>query len=208
MKRFRIRYSKGDELRFTGNLDMHKVWERTFRRSGIQLAYSQGFHPQPKIQQACPLPLGFTSSFEVLDFWTKDDADPSQLILDLNKTLQPGITILELSEIDLSAPPLQTIVTSSVYRVTLLDRKTHQDLLKKIQEFLQRENCFRERRGKSYDLRTLVEELEPGSSGQVGFQVKMTMLPGATGRPEELLQEFGIALEETLIERTLLSFSD
>ncbi len=34
MQRIRIVYAKGRELMFTGNLDMQKVWERTFRRLG------------------------------------------------------------------------------------------------------------------------------------------------------------------------------
>ena len=60
MQRIRLTYSKGGELKYTGNLDMMKVWERTFRRARLRIAYSQGFNPQPKIHQALPLPLGFT----------------------------------------------------------------------------------------------------------------------------------------------------
>lgn len=206
MKRFRVRYAKGDELRFTGNLDMHKVWERTFRRAGIQLAYSQGFHPQPKIQQACPLPLGFTSSFEVLDFWTKEDPDLTMVRTDLSTTIQPGITILDLIEVELSSPPLQTQVRSSSYRVTLTGNTLYNDLRTKIDDFLTCENCFRERRGKPYDLRALVQDLQIDMSGETSFQVQLSALPGATGRPEELLEEFGIPLEDTLIERTNLNF--
>ncbi|MBA4384294.1 MAG: hypothetical protein C0410_06130, partial [Anaerolinea sp.] len=54
MQRIRIHYFKGEDLQYIGNLDLHKVWERTFRRAQIKLAYSQGFHPQPRMHQACP----------------------------------------------------------------------------------------------------------------------------------------------------------
>lgn len=208
MHRYRIRYIKGDELRFIGNLDMHKVWERTFRRAGVQLAYSQGFHPQPKIQQACPLPLGFTSTEELLDFWTKEFEDPDQLTTLLINTLQPGITILELTEIDPAAPPLQTIVRSAIYHVTLQNLESGLDLHSRIQQFLKKETCIRERRGKTYDLRKLVEKLEVDSGQVPGFLVQLTALPGATGRPEELLEELALLLEDTLIERTSLIFSN
>ena len=49
-------------MRFTGHLDLHRAWERTFRRAHLPLAYTQGFHPQPRIQLAGALPLGFTVS--------------------------------------------------------------------------------------------------------------------------------------------------
>ena len=58
MERLRITYSKTAALRYTSNLDMHKIWERALRRARLPLAYSQGFHPQPRLTQACPLPLG------------------------------------------------------------------------------------------------------------------------------------------------------
>ena len=67
--RYRINYSKKEGMRYTSNLDVHKMWERTFRRAKLPLAYSQGFHPQPKIQQASPLPLGFLSDYEIVDFF-------------------------------------------------------------------------------------------------------------------------------------------
>lgn len=50
MKRIRIHYAKTEGLRYTSNLDMQKVWERALRRAGLPLYYSQGFHPQPRIQ--------------------------------------------------------------------------------------------------------------------------------------------------------------
>ena len=57
--RIRITFSKQGALRYTGNLDLHKIWERTARRADLALAYSQGFHPQPKMQLAAALPEFF-----------------------------------------------------------------------------------------------------------------------------------------------------
>lgn len=102
MQRIRIVYAKGRELMFTGNLDMQKVWERTFRRAGLELAYSQGFHPQPRIHQACPLPVGFTSQFELLDFWLNTNGTLQEIEAKLQPALQPGITILHMREVPLS----------------------------------------------------------------------------------------------------------
>ena len=65
--RIQITFSKQGSLRYTGHLDLHKLWERAARRAELPLAYSQGFHPQPKMNIAAALPLGFSSRCEVLD---------------------------------------------------------------------------------------------------------------------------------------------
>ena len=65
--RYRIQYKKTFELRYTAVLDIHKIWERYLRRAKLHLTYSQGFHPQPKLAQAAPLPLGFLSTDEFID---------------------------------------------------------------------------------------------------------------------------------------------
>ena len=65
--RIRITFAKQGALRYTGHLDLHKLWERAARRAELPLAYSQGFHPQPKMNIAAALPLGFSSRCEVMD---------------------------------------------------------------------------------------------------------------------------------------------
>ena len=65
--RIRVTFSKTGPLIYIGNLDLYTIWERAARRAGLALAYSQGFHPQPKIHFAAPLPLGFSSRCELLD---------------------------------------------------------------------------------------------------------------------------------------------
>jgi radical SAM-linked protein len=54
-------------MRYTGHLDLHRAWERTFRRARLPLAYSQGFHPQPRLNLACALPL---ASPAIVKSWT------------------------------------------------------------------------------------------------------------------------------------------
>jgi hypothetical protein len=64
------------------------------------------------------------------------------------------------------------------------------------------ESIIRERRGKMYDLRPLVEKLEITPEGKIFMH--LSAREGATGRPEEVLDVLGIAFEETYIERTHL----
>ncbi len=66
----------------------------------------------------------------------------------------------------------------------------------------------RERRGKNYDLRPLIEELSlpPSPSPLPLIFMRLKAQEGATGRPEEVLDALGIPFEETRIERTKLIF--
>jgi radical SAM-linked protein len=207
MIRIRLTYEKGATLKYTGHLDLHKVWERTFRRAQLPLAYSQGFHPQPRIQQACPLPLGFISQCEVIDFWLKEDLHVEEVELALVPALQPGIEIAKIESVPLSDPPLQTIVIASDYFAHFIDNVDGQIIADKIKHILSEPKILRERRGKSYDLRQLIQQCYFSSNPKAGVFMKLTTLPGATGRPEEVLDALGIDLYSVQVIRTGLFFS-
>ena len=70
-----------------------------------------------------------------------------------------------------------------------------------------RERILRERRGKTYDLRPLVEALEPRPGRETEparLWMRLKALPGATGRPDEVLDALGIPWEIARVERIRL----
>jgi radical SAM-linked protein len=205
MQRIRIHYYKGEALQYIGNLDLHKVWERTFRRARVPLAYSQGFHPQPRMHQACPLPLGFTSKVELLDFWCDSDESLTDLQAKLEKSVQPGIEIQDLTNVPLKSPPLQTIVESAVYCVYLPVECDLAPIQEKVDQLNASENCIRERRGKQYNLRALIRELAFSVGQPATIVMRLMAMPGATGRPEEVLEELGISPFTVDVVRTELT---
>lgn len=93
--RIRITFVKQGALRYTGHLDLHKLWERAARRAELPLAYSQGFHPQPKMNMAAALPLGFSSRCEVMDMRLEQDIPLENLPARLNTTLPSGLQVVE-----------------------------------------------------------------------------------------------------------------
>ena len=203
MQRVRILYTKGEELLYTGNLDLHKIWERTFRRAGVPLAYSQGFHPQPRLHQACPLPLGFVGENEILDVWLDSDETIEQISARISTVPQPGLNIIKLEIVPLSSPALQTQVKAANYRVDLNSNTRPPDLNERIIRFQSSGQCLRERRGKTYDLLPLVESLTL-TPESLSLWMRLTTLPGATGRPEEVLDVLGIPPLSVPITRTEL----
>jgi radical SAM-linked protein len=201
--RIRITFAKLGALRYTGHLDLHKLWERTARRAELPLAYSQGFHPQPKMNIAAALPLGFSSRCEVLDMRLEHDIPLEGLREKLQATLPTGIQVTNVESVDERAPTLQTQVVSAEYEVSLADAGFGSDVKRKIESVLASESIIRTRREKEYDLRPLIETLDLWD-GKI--LMKLAAREGATGRPEEVLDELGIAFEDTRIERTNLLF--
>lgn len=203
--RFRITFSKSGPMQYVGHLDLHRAWERTFRRSGLSLEYSHGFHPQPHLNLACALPLGFTSQCELLDAWLEVDQSTQEVLSALQTSLPPGLMILGLEPMDVHAPALQTQVVSACYRITFLD-EVH-DLPDRLHRTLAAEHLPRQRRGKAYDLRPLIEEAyldRQDGDGNYELHIQMAARESATGRPEELLSELGINFEDTRIHREKL----
>ena len=66
-RRLRLRFSKAGKIRFTSHRDVARMWERALRRSGLPVAYSQGFVPHPLVSFGLALPTGCESDGEYLD---------------------------------------------------------------------------------------------------------------------------------------------
>ena len=202
--RIRIIFKKQGALRYTGHLDLHKLWERAARRAELPLAYSQGFHPQPKMNMAAALPLGFSSRCEVMDMRLEHDISLDDLPTRLNQTLPTGLQVLQVQQVDEHAPALQTQVTAAEYEVTLTEPMDASELRQRIDSVIESKAIARERRGKMYDLRPLIEELRLLSDDKIFMRLRAR--EGATGRPEAVLDVLGIAFEGTRTERTRLIF--
>jgi radical SAM-linked protein len=228
--RLRITFSKSGALRYTGHLDLQTTWERTIRRAGLPLAYTHGFHPGPRIQIASALPLGFIGRAEIVDIWLQEPVGTGLAgawVDTLQPAAPPGLTILSVEQVDEAGPALQTRVVSAEYAATLLDPVDQAELAQRLAAALNTESLPRERRGKPYNLRPLIEALSilpvaqlaptPSQSGldatsgngQVGGQglkifMRLAARDGATARPEAVLEVLGIPFETTRIERTRL----
>src|SRR5271169_1676460 len=153
--RVRITFSKTGALRYIGHLDLNTIWERAARRAGLPLAYTQGFHPQPKISFASALPLGFSSRCEVLDMRFHEDIDLISLSEQLQNAMPAGIGVIHVQSVDDNEPPLQTQIVSAEYEATLTEARDGSELKRNINEVMASPSLQRERRGKSYDLRPL-----------------------------------------------------
>jgi radical SAM-linked protein len=192
-QRFRINFSKNEQMKYTGHLDLILTWERIFRRAGIPLAYSEGYSPRPLLNMAAPLPLGYTSCGELGDFWLSESVQMDLFRSSMDKAVPPGIHINQVLELDdIHGPKLPSLVTASSYTTKITEKNKKLEL--NIKRILQSERITRIRKNKKYDLRSLVQDLDFDQKPDQTSEIKMTLtsLPGATGRPDEVLMELEV----------------
>lgn len=194
VQRLRGTFGKGGPARFISHLDLARTIERALIRAQIPIAYSQGFNPQPRMQFAAALPLGFTSECEIVDLWLSESIDPEATLINMNKRMAPGIEIHTLIEQKLSSPKLQTSTSQARYVATINADKPSRKIRYAVDKVLSAKEIIRTRRDREYDLRPLIIELkvEDTQAGEIQFSILMTHLPGFSGRPDEVLMELGL----------------
>ena len=202
--RVRVRYVKEQDLRFTGHLDLQRIWERTLRRSRLPLRYSRGYHPRARINLASALPLGFLSDDERLDFWMDEPRPLEEIQSHLTQSAPPGLTIHSVQTVGLGEDALQERMRASDFLVAFYDPQDNPSLQRQVANLLDRDEIRRTRRAKSYDLRPLILNLEVTQhpEGEVGLWMRLCAQPGATGRPDEVLDELGYPNTAYLVRRT------
>jgi len=208
--RVRVLYTKGESLRFTGHLDMQRLWERLLRRSNLPVRYSQGFHPRTRLNLASALPLGFVSDAELLDFWMNEPRPIEDIQARLIAAAPPSLEIKEVYHVDLREDALQVQMAASEFKVNFFDPQDPQALSEKVDSLLAQDSIMRKRRKKVYDLRPLLIEINviDRDNGEPGLQMKLKAEEAATGRPDEVLNEMGFKNTEYLVCRTKLFFGD
>ena len=91
--KIRLRFSKTGKLRFIGHLDFLRVFQQAIRRSGLPIAYSQGFNPHQIISFALPLPLGMESINDYADVTLTTSLPPEQIVNNLNGCAPQGLHV-------------------------------------------------------------------------------------------------------------------
>jgi radical SAM-linked protein len=213
MQRLRLTFSRGEEIKYISHLDLMRCWERALRRAEVPLAYSEGFTPHPRISLAAPLPLGVTSEAELMDISLQKTLSPYSLIQSLRKQLPPGIDILEVQQIPLMIPSLQSQLRYAEYRVVVKAGQSVAEMQTAITSLLEAERLpwqhMRDTGPRHYDLRALIKHIWLVSGDGVAFTLGMRLRcdPQGTGRPEQVSQALGLTEYPDSIHRTKLTLA-
>lgn len=97
--KIRIRFCKDGAMKFIGHLDMMRYFQKVFRRSNIDIQYSQGFSPHQLISFASPLGVGLTSTGEYMDIFVGESDDSKTMIERINAEMVEGTWITSFKQI-------------------------------------------------------------------------------------------------------------
>jgi radical SAM-linked protein len=208
VQRLRVTFTRGEDLKYITHLDLMRFWERALRRANVPVAYSEGFTPHPQISLAAPLPVGTTSSGELMDVFLAETMSPRAFLDAVSAQLPPAITVVSAVEAGLSLPALQADVRFADYDVVVpgSDAATAREA---ISRFLAAHSIpwehKREEQVKSYDIRALVQDitLEEPSPGKVLLHMRLRSDNSGSGRPEQVVAALGLP-PPTRIHRTRL----
>lgn len=197
--RIRMKFSRTGRIRFLSHLDFMTLFHRTAVRAGIQLAFSQGFNPHPKIAFGPALSVGLESEAEFLDMETDPFIDLLQVTKALNNALPDGVRILESRIIPRKAPSLSGGISRYIYEVSIPAEHV-QETASRINDLLARQSVIVEKEGKQKDIRPGIESVVAKGSGLLEITIQDS--DKARPRIQDIVEKlFAIGRDEALLFR-------
>lgn len=120
----RVFFKKEGNIRYISHLDLQRAMTRALIRSGLDIVYTEGFNPHPKISFAVPLSIYQESEYEIMDFKLNTDSDEQTVKQKLSAVMPDGLDIFKV------AAPKQKASDCSFakYRLTFTTDKTAEDI--------------------------------------------------------------------------------
>ena len=146
----RILFEKKGNAVWISHLDLMRVFQRAFKRAGLNLTHTQGYNPRPSVSIALPLSVGVESNCELLDFDLDGDKVANRVVRGkLNDYLVPGINVIKVYDNGAKIKHLALLDTV----VTLeYDTGVPADGVRKLQELFSREEVLVEKKTKAGDI--------------------------------------------------------
>jgi radical SAM-linked protein len=210
MNRIRFSFARKIELAYISHLDQVRLFLRALSRSGLPVAYSQGFNPHPRLILALPLPLGVTAGEEYGEIFFSEEISPEQFLSALKMQMPAAIELTGAVVADLEAPSLASLVGAALYRAALrVDHAGFVDqpaLNAALDSLLARDEILMQRKAKKNkitytNVRPFILEaaLETDRAGL--FTVNMLLQAGSQGgvSPAFLLEQIEAEMESSVI---------
>ena len=156
-KIIRCKFKKENDMIYISHLDLQRLLQRAFRRAEIQLSYSQGFNPHPKMSYGHALALGTESQGEYLDVEIEDDLTADEFMKKINATMPEGIAFIDAKEITKDVPSLSSTIEYGEYMFTIeLDKALSKEFVKsKVSELMNQEDIIitkKNKKGKTVEV--------------------------------------------------------
>ena len=207
-----IRFGKQPRLRFISHLDLQRFFQRAVNRTGLPIAYSQGFNPHPVMSFGSALALGWTSEYEVIDIKLSAPMGRKRTEDAIRAALPVDLPVLEVRMVDDRHPAPMAQVKMADYRVTL-EGESARTVCAQIPAFMARDEVSAVKKTKSgektINARPLVIGIEPFEGG---FNTRLMLTERESIKPDmlvSLLSEMaGVDAPEARIHRLCLLGED
>lgn len=118
--KYRLKVTKSGILRYFSHLDWQNTFLKALARSGLNVAFTQGFNPTMKVSLGVALPLFLESDGELVDIEIVEDENPTSIVdikQKLEKVLPTGANILSIVKLDKSAQAIDHTVQWAEYQI-------------------------------------------------------------------------------------------
>ncbi len=191
-----LKFAKEGYIKYTSHLDMLRLFKRAFKKAGIQLMYSQGFNPHPKMGFAQPLSLGYTSRCELLEFETVKPYDMKEVQEKLNEMMPMGVEILGAAPLKIKAKSLAGVVDEAVYQVVFPVAAEAADYQTILTDYLAQEEIMAEKRQKktkkmvAVDIRGKIRDITLGEEKTLTLYLTLDCGSISNLSPEQVIASF------------------
>jgi radical SAM-linked protein len=93
--RFQVTFSKLEDARFFGHLELASIVQRAVKRAGLTVKYSQGFNPSMRMAFDNALPVGMESEQETFTIFLDRHLTPGAVKQALNRQLPAGLAVTD-----------------------------------------------------------------------------------------------------------------
>ena len=185
-RKLRVSFSKTGKAKYFGHLELVNIMFRAIKRAEIDIKYSQGFHPKPKVSFEDPLAIGIESESENMFITVSHLIKREEVVTKLNKQLPEGLEILEC--IEASSKAKINRLNGYAYRVHIKDFDFDE---RDIKNFKNEEEVVIERLSKKgkinkINLKNVVSKISLTSKKEIEFILKPDN--GKTVRPNQVLK--------------------
>ena len=196
MNKYVIKFTKQGYIRYTSHLDMLRLFKRTFKKCGIDMAYSQGFNPHPKMGFAQPLSLGYTSSCEYLELETREHYDPKEIMEKIVSHMPEGVEILSCTVFPREMKSLAASAYEAEYSVVFPVANDTEKYTKVLSEYLSQERITAQKRQKKtkrmveVDIRPKIRNIEVLDGEKLTLLMNLDCGSTSNLSPEQVISSF------------------
>lgn len=188
-QRVRLRFGKDGDVRLISHRDLLTALDRLFRRAGVALSMTGGFHPRPRISFPLSLALGIRGLDEVFEVEFDDPPDAGRLLADLQAAAPAGLTFTSAELVPPAAPRLS--VESAWYEIDVPEEQST-GVAERVAALIGATShvVVREHRGQTVDVRAAIESL---SFQPPVLRMRLsTDSATAAAKPQEVLTAIGL----------------